>query len=85
MAQIDQNQKMFKYIIEIIYKLKYGVVGSIKPPLGHYYLHRKQTLFCKLQNLSYKRKIFFWKLENEIYSWTGLDKDWERWYISNCK
>ena len=62
---------MFKYIIKIIYELKYGVVGAIKPPLGHYYLHREQTLLGKLQNLNYKRKLFFWvrmDLENQHYS-----------------
>lgn len=68
-----------KRLIRSIYKLKYGVRGAIKPPTGHYYLHREQSLLGKLQNLNYKRKLYFWKLESRIYNWTGLPKEWEEW------
>lgn len=50
--------------IKSLYRLKYGVRGALKPPLG------------PQRGFAYFWKFIFWKAENAVYTWTGLPDEW---------
>lgn len=65
-----------KPIIKALYRLRYKGVGALRPPLGFPPWERVPWF----RRAWYKYRLFFWRIESDIYEWTGLPEDWARSY-----
>ena len=54
-------------VVAFILKAVWGVRGAIKPPLRG----------CRFYSIRYR----CWWVLNRVYTWSGLPKRWQMWYI----
>jgi hypothetical protein len=53
---------------------RWGLRGSLKPPLGPYY--PTITMYPRPLPLWYRWRYWCWELEKKAYHWTGLPNEW---------
>lgn len=68
---------MFKRLIRKLYLWRYGMRGGLQPPLGFPPWNKPHPYSPRF--LWYRYRKWITKIENNIYRWTGLPKEWEKW------
>jgi len=61
-------------ILRFIMKVRYGTRGGLKPPLNYGFMRRWPFW--------YRWQVFCWKVDNKLYTLTGLPEDWMRWVLN---
>lgn len=64
--RVGERTLRMKTIIRLLYRLRYGVRGAIKPPLN----------WNRMNSRWYRYRYRVWRIEARIYDWTGLPAQW---------
>lgn len=60
-------------IIRFLYRARYGIRGAIKPPIN----------WNRANSLWYRWRYRMWHIEESVYRWTGLPRQWEARFVPN--
>lgn len=76
MANGKRKLGLLRSFLQKLYRLKYGDVGGIKPPMG---LLNANRLSC----LVYRYKKLMWRMESAVFKYTLIPDLWYLWMLES--